>query len=80
MPNIKSAKKRVVQNAKKEEQNKTYEVAVTKGMKKITKMSKAEAKKSHASIQSKIAKAAKKGVIHKNKAARMQRRVSKMVS
>lgn len=80
MPNIKSAKERVVQNAKKEEQNKAYEVEVTKGMKKIIKMPKTEAKKSHASIQSKIAKAAKKGIIHKNKAARMQRRVSKIIS
>lgn len=78
MPNIKSAKKRVKQSATRAMQNEKYELAVKKGMKKVSKASKAEVKKMVGEMDSNIQKASKKGIIHKNKAARLQSKVSKL--
>lgn len=78
MPNIKSAKKRVKQSATRSKQNESYDLAVKKGMKKVAKASKTDAKKMIGDMHSKIQKASKKGIIHKNKAARLQSKVSKL--
>lgn len=73
MPIIKSAKKRVRVAQKAAVRN-------TKTKKNLKASSKAFTKKPSASSQSKlqsnIDKAAKKGVIHKNKAARLKKRAS----
>jgi small subunit ribosomal protein S20 len=81
MPNIKSAKKKLRQDVKKAAQNDAYFNKTKKILKTITKNK--DAKKSPAMIQeaySLIDKAAKKNVIHKNKAARLKSRVSRLAS
>lgn len=81
MPIIKSAKKRVriakkatIRNAKTrrlvKEAVKTFQKDVAAGKKEAAKVG-------HAAAQSAIAKAAKKHVIHKNKAARKQRQLAR---
>jgi small subunit ribosomal protein S20 len=77
MPNIKSAKKKLRQDLKKEKDNKTYKKTVAKTVKNMAKMKNTkELSKSYSSID----KAAKKGVIHKNKAARLKSRVSRLAN
>jgi small subunit ribosomal protein S20 len=80
MPNSKSAKKRVRKTITRTAENETYSLAITKGMKKIKKMKPADAKKSVAEMHSNIDKAAKRGVIHKNKAARLKSQVSTLAA
>lgn len=79
MPNIKSAKKKMRQDVKKTAQNDVYK----KSVKDITKtLSKTTAGKKAVEIVKKayslIDKAAKKNIIHKNKAARLKSKVSKL--
>jgi small subunit ribosomal protein S20 len=78
MPIIKSAKKKMRQDVKKAQGNKKYKVELKKIVKKITagKSTKLESdvKKAYSAID----KAAKKNVIHKNKASRLKSRVSKL--
>lgn len=80
MPIIKSAKKRVkvsnkaaVRNSKTKRSLKTalksFRVAVSSSAK--------DASKKHSKVQSELDKAAKKGVIHKNKASRLKKQVAK---
>lgn len=73
MPNIKSAKKKLRQDAKRTKQNMTYKKTVSKTVKKMGKMKSSDLKKAFSTID----KAAKKGVIHKNKAARLKSRISR---
>jgi small subunit ribosomal protein S20 len=77
MPNIKSAKKKLRQDAKKETQNMTYKKTVKKTVKNMTKMKDA---KDLSKAYSVIDKAAKKGVMHKNKAARLKSRITRLTS
>lgn len=73
MPNIKSAKKKLRQDAKREKQNMTYKKTLKKTVKNMGKMKSKDLKKAFSTID----KAAKKGVIHKNKAARLKSRISR---
>jgi len=73
MPNIKSAKKKLRQDAKKAKRNMTYKKTLAKTMKNMGKMKSKDLSKAFSTID----KAAKKGVIHKNKAARLKSRISR---
>lgn len=79
MPNIKSAKKKMRQDVKRTVKNDTYR----KSIKDITKtIGKTKAGKKAQEVVQKaysiIDKAAKKNIIHKNKAARLKSKVSKL--
>ena len=82
MPNIKSAKKRMRSNAKKADVNtliiSSMRTAIKKAEKEIKNGNKKEANnKVNVAIQ-KIDKAMSSGKIHKNKAARLKSRLTKM--
>lgn len=82
MPNIESAKKRVRSNAKKANVNTLIISSMRTAIKKFEKEVKAGNKKEadnsfNAAIQ-KIDKAMSSGKIHKNKAARLKSRLTKM--
>jgi ribosomal protein S20 len=74
MPIIKSAKKRVRVAKKASIRNSKTKRNLRSALKTF---SKSPSSKSHSSVQSEVDKAAKKGVIHKNKAARLKRRAAK---
>lgn len=74
MPVIKSAKKRVKTANKATIRNVKSKRNLKAALKLFAKTSTA---KNHASVQSNIDKALKKGVIHKNKAARLKKRAAK---
>lgn len=76
MPNIKSAKKKLRQDAKRTKSNMTYKKTLVKTVKNMGKMKSKDLKSAHSIID----KAAKKGVIHKNKAARLKSRISRSKS
>lgn len=81
MPIIKSAKKKLRQDKKRRTVNSRYEKAVKSAM---TKLKKAKDKKKRAELIRKaysvIDRAAKKKVIHKNKASRLKSMVSRMTA
>ncbi len=84
MPNIKSAKKRVITNAKKGEQNKSQVSAMRTSIKNVEKEAKVGNKetvneKLKVAIKN-IDKACSSGLIHKNKAARQKSRLTKKVN
>ena len=83
MPNIKSAKKRVLVNAKKNEQNKAIRSAVRTEMKKIDLLIKEnkleEAKAALACAFSVIDSACSKNIYHKNNAANKKSKLAKKV-
>ena len=68
MPIIKSAKKRVKTAAKAATRNSKTKRSLRSALKVFGR---SPSSKSHNSVQSNVDKAAKKGVIHKNKAARL---------
>ncbi len=81
MPNIKSAKKRVITSAKRKEQNNIVESSMRTAMKKFEKAVKTNDKE-QADIELKTAvkridKAVASGLVHKNKAAREKSRLMK---
>ena len=81
MPNIKSAKKRVITSAKRKEQNNDVETSMKTAMKKIEKAVKANDKE-QAEVElntavKRIDKAVSSGLVHKNKAAREKSRLMK---
>ena len=82
MPNIKSAKKRVLTSAKKKENNNVVETRTKTSIKKFVKEveagNKATAKEKLDVAIKNIDKAASSGLIHKNKAARQKSRLMKM--
>lgn len=82
MPNIKSAKKRVKQSAKKQEINTLVTSRMKTAIKKVEKEVKAgnkeEATKNLNNAVKNIDKALSSGLIHKNKAAREKSRLTKM--
>lgn len=84
MPNIKSAKKRVKTNLRDEARNRqakaTLRTTLKSAIATIDGGDKTEAAKATRSTQMLIARTAKRGVIHKNKAARLQSRVMKRAS
>jgi small subunit ribosomal protein S20 len=73
MPIIKSAKKRVRVAEKAAIRNSKTKRALKSALKVFTK---SPSSKAHSSVQSNLDKAAKKGVIHKNKAARLKKRAA----
>ncbi len=82
MPNIKSAKKRVLTSAKKEKNNNVVEARTKTSIKKFVKEVEAGNKdnaneKLNVAIKN-IDKAANAGLMHKNKAARQKSRLMKM--
>ena len=83
MPNIKSAKKRVLVNAKKTEQNKAIRSAVRTEMKKIDTLIKnnklEEAKASLANAFKAIDSACSKNIFHANNASNKKAKLSKKV-
>lgn len=82
MPNIKSAKKRVLTSAKKRENNNVVEqktkTAVKKYVKAVESNDKKDAKEKLNVAIKNIDKAASSGLMHKNKAARQKSRLMKM--
>ena len=82
MPNIKSAKKRVLTNAKKQVRNNDVVASMRTAIKKVEK----EAKHGNKELVSeklnvaikRIDKAQSSGLIHKNKAARQKSRLTKL--
>lgn len=82
MPNIKSAKKRMRSNAKKADVNTLITSSMKTAIKKVEKEVKA-GNKEEASNNMNIAfqridKAMSSGLVHKNKAARLKSRLTKM--
>lgn len=84
MANIKSAKKRILVNKTKAARNKAIKSGVKTAMKKVeaavVAKDKAAASAALLAATSTIDKAAKKGVYHKNNAARKVSRLSKLVN
>ncbi len=83
MANIKSAIKRVKQNVKQRQHNASarsmYRTYVKNVLKAIDKGNKEDARAAFAKAQPVIDKAMAKGLIHKNKAARVKSRLSAKV-
>lgn len=82
MPNIKSAKKRMRSNAKKADVNTLVYSSMKTAIKKVEKDVKNKDKEAvsnslNIAIQ-RIDKAATSGLVHKNKAARLKSRLTKM--
>lgn len=82
MPNIKSAKKRVLTSAKKQVRNNDVVASMRTAIKKVEKEAKHGSKESvseklNVAIK-KIDKAQSSGLIHKNKAARQKSRLTKI--
>lgn len=75
MPIIKSAKKKMRQDKKRTKSNKAYKEGYKKAIKQIKITKRVSFLKE---VFSKIDKAAKKGVIHKNKAARLKSRITRL--
>ena len=84
MPNIKSAKKRVVVTETKTLQNKMFKTALKTAMKKyeaaVASGDKEAAAKAYALAVKKLDVAAAKGVVHKNNAARKKSQYTLMLN
>ena len=82
MPNIKSAKKRVRSNGRKEKVNTIITSSMRTAIKKYEKEIKSgnieEASKNLNTAMQRVDKAMKNGLVHKNKAARIKSRLMKM--
>ena len=80
MPNIRSAKKRMRQSIKRRAQNRVYRTALRTALKRVRAADTAEAATSaYASAERLLDRAARKGLIAKNKAARQKHRLTKVV-
>ncbi|MEL0245833.1 MAG: 30S ribosomal protein S20 [Alphaproteobacteria bacterium] len=81
MANIKSAKKRILQNQKKTDINKYRRSRIRSGIKSLNssldKKKKDDSRKSFLQIESLLSKAVSKGVYKKNTASRIISRLSK---
>ena len=84
MPNMKNAEKRILVNAKKEENNNRYEASMKNSIKKVEKAvaskNKEEAEKALKVAVKNIDKAVKNGVTSKNTCARNKSRLTKKVN
>lgn len=82
MPNIKSAKKRMRSNAKKADVNTLVTSSMRTAIKKFENVVKAENKEEASNALNialqRIDKAVSSGLVHKNKAARLKSRLTKM--
>jgi len=83
MANIKSAKKRIIQNSKRADINKLRKSRIRSGIKRVHLLSsekkKDEVGKQFLVVESELAKAVSKGVFKKNTASRIVSRLSKKV-
>tara|TARA_E500000178_G_scaffold310499_1_gene325643 strand:- start:213 stop:476 length:264 start_codon:yes stop_codon:yes gene_type:complete len=83
MANIKSAKKRIVQNMRRSEINKFRRSRIKSSIKKIHSLKsvkdKNEVNKNFLKVESELAKAVTKGVMKKNTASRLVSRLSKKI-
>ena len=83
MANIKSAKKRIIQNIKRSEINKFRKSRIKSSIKRIHSSTKNGSKndlsKNFLKVESELAKAVGKGVFKKNTAARLISRLSKKI-
>lgn len=83
MPNIKSAKKRVVQTEKRSERNVARRSAIKTAIKKVLialdEKRIDQAKDLLRDVEAKLARAASKGVMHKNAASRKMSRLAQRV-
>jgi small subunit ribosomal protein S20 len=78
MPNTMSAKKRVRQNAKRRERNRAAKSAMKTSIKKaVTALDKPEATQEALSV---IGRTSQRGVIHRNKAARLASRLQRKIN
>lgn len=75
MPVIKSAKKKLRKDKKRELRNNTFRASYKKAVKNAKKSPTVKKLSESSKV---IDKAAKKGVIHKNKAARLKSRLAKL--
>jgi small subunit ribosomal protein S20 len=83
LPNIKSAKKRVRTNKRDEIRNRAAKATMKSAIKRTSDAIKSDAAEKAEvvrSTQALIARTAKRGIIHKNKAARLQSRLMKRAS
>ena len=84
MPNIKSAKKRMRSNAKKADVNTIVDSSMRTAIKKFEKEVKAgnkeEASKNLNIALQRVDKAMTSGLVHKNKAARLKTRLTKLLN
>ena len=84
MPNIKSAKKRVLVIAGKTAQNRNEKSSLKTSIKKVqiavADGDKAAAGSAYTSAQSSIDKAAAHGILHKNTAARRKRKLARQLA
>ena len=84
MPNIKSAKKRVIVTETKTLQNKMFKSAYKTTVKKyqaaVTEGNKEEAIALYKAVVKKVDQAAAKGIIHKNEAARKKSQFTLMLN
>ncbi len=84
MPNIKSAKKRMRSNAKKADVNTIIDSSMRTAIKKFEKEVKAgnkeEASKNLNIALQRVDKAMTSGLVHKNKAARLKTRLTKLLN
>lgn len=81
MPIIKSAQKKLRKDRKRTEHNVGLKRTLKEAVKTFTKSASVKSKKGNKALAatfSTIDKAAKKNIIHKNKAARMKSRISKL--
>lgn len=74
MANIRSAQKKMRQDKKKQQQNRAYKLKYKKALSQVYKKKSAKLISTTVSL---IDKAVKKGVIHKNKAARLKSKLAK---
>lgn len=80
MPNIKSAKKKMRQDVKKTSMNKKYSKKLDDVLINIRKTGKGSKNKDLIKkAYSAVDKAAKKNIVHKNKAARLKSRISRLI-
>lgn len=81
MPNIQSAKKKMRKDIKRTKQNFVYQNSIKKAMQSVNKLKGKDGSQERVKkAVSLIDKAAKRKVIHKNKAARLKSRVMKLTS
>jgi len=79
MPNIKSAKKQMRQDIRRTAENKHYKEVIDDVVRKAKKGVATKKKEFVSNAYSTIDKAAKKNVIHENRASRLKKRITRLV-
>jgi small subunit ribosomal protein S20 len=76
MPQHKSAKKRMITNLKRQARNRSDKSSLRLSLRKYREMNADDRTKASAALESTLDRAARKGLIHKNKATRLKSRLS----